>query len=147
MFLIQQKCAVALVSGLLSILTINGSYKPLALTAQAEERALGNVYVSMPGGKILMQGPLAQKFGWIVQNLSDKAGLKREQPLVVPVPKAVMEQLRSCLNAIIEDPTHERLQFEVLSDLNSMLNEKCFTIISILEQFYNHLIMRTQEDL
>lgn len=118
MFSIKQKCGVMLVSMLVSLSTIDGSYEPKVLSAPLEGMALGNVYLSMAGGKILMQGALARKFGWIVQNLSEHVGLKREKPLTIPVPKVAMEGIRNCLNAIIEDPTHERLQFEVLSDLN-----------------------------
>ncbi len=118
MFSVQKKSVFMLLSMLVSLSTMDGSYQPKVLSAPLEEKALGNVYLSMTGGKILMQGPLARKFGWIVQNLSDHSGLRREKPLTVPIPKAAMEGIRNCLNAIIEDPTHERLQFEVLSDLN-----------------------------
>ena len=117
MFSIQKKCGVMLVSMLLCLSTIDGSYQPEVLSTPLEEKELGNVYLTMTGGKILMQGSLARKFGWIVQNLSDQSGLKREKPLVVPIPKAAMEGVRNCLDAIIDDPSHERLQFEVLSDL------------------------------
>lgn len=113
-----KRWSAACASMCLIVAATHGSYDPRALKVSLETQALGNVYLSLPGGKILMQGDLAKKFGWIMQRVGEQAGLKRDKPLFVPVPKPKLDEIRNCMNAIVEDPSYERLQFEVLSDLS-----------------------------